>query len=263
MKQAFRVFAGASIAVLTLTACAKTTPTGAPLLPGQTPTVVLPSAAPNAPCNNEYFPARKGATWTYASSGSPSGAFSFRKGIDEVRPDQFSVGVNVNGKTIHETWLCQPEGLVAQSMVLMDAASLLALDKFSELQVTNVSGLNMPPDITAGASWSISYDVQGAEKDQTGAVIATMTGQVIISYTATGKESVTVPAGSFEAMAVSVSSVINFSVVQAGGTSNISVNSDYIAWFAAGVGWVKSSGTGTLGSSEYFETIELQAFSIP
>lgn len=265
MKQVIRVLAGASIAVFTLTACgfgAAPAPT-ATLLPGQTPVVVLPTAAPGDPCQNEYFPVRAGATWTYASSGSPSGAFSFRKMVGEVQPGQFGVSTDVNGKNLRENWQCRPEGLVAQSMVLMDATSLLALNKFTEMQVSNVSGLNLPPAITAGAAWSISYDVQGTEKDQTGAVISTMTGQVIISFTATGKESVTVPAGNFDAMAISMGTVINFVITQAGGTVNLNATSNYTIWLAPGVGWVKSSGTGTLGSSDYFETIELQAFSIP
>lgn len=268
MKQSLGIIIYISITSLILAACGRSaTPTQVmsetPIVLETTPVAGIPTTAPNDPCLNVYFPVRRGATWTYASSGSPLGSFSFEKQVREVQPGQFEVNTGIDGKVLREVWLCRPEGLVAQSMVLMDASTLQALNKFNEIQVTNVIGMNLPPSITTGTTWSLSYDIQGVQMDQTNTVVATMNGKVIISYTAISQEQVTVPAGSFDTVSVSMATTITFAITQAGGTANINASSQYTTWFAPGVGWVKSSGSGSVGGSDYFETIELQTFTIP
>ena len=86
-----------------------------------------------------------------------------------------------------------------------------------------------------------------------------MTGRVAVTYIAGNKESLTVPAGAFETIAIAANTVIDFNVAAA----KLSINSAYTVWYAPGVGWVKSSGNGKLGGQDYFETIVLESYNIP
>ena len=264
MKQVLRMLAFAGILALTLTACGfGATATPPPVAPGDTPVVILPTAAPGDPCANEYLPVRMGATWDYASSGSTAGSYGFRKRITEVKPGEFSVGIGSGQDQFRERWVCSPDGLVSQTMNVTDSASLQGLSRFNQIEVTNIVGINLPPAITRGAQWSYSADIQGTQVTSDGTVMATMTAKLTITYVANGRESVTVAAGTYDAMAIATHTVIEFTINDAGGPSTLVADSTYTVWYAPGLGWVKSSGNGKLGGQDYFETIELQNYQIP
>lgn len=264
MKNVFRVTASAILLITLLTACGpKVTPTAAPVAPGETPAVALPTAQPGDPCANEYFPVKNNATFTYSSTGSPSGPYTFTDTITNVRADGYTLSAQLKKQPFTQEWSCTPSGLVALQLGAKDATSILAFEKFTDLKASNVSGVVLPPSITPGAEWAYALDIAGLEKVQAGETPATMTGRVSVTYLAGNKETVTVPAGTFEAIAIEVSTVIDFNVVTPSNTVKLSVDSTYIVWYAPGVGWVKASGNGKLGGQEYVETIVLESYSIP
>ena len=76
-------------------------------------------------------------------------------------------------------------------------------------------------------------------------------------------ESVTVPAGTFDAMKIHIDTAININGLFNGISFPVTVSSPYDYWFVQGVGWVKASGTGKVGDQSFNETIELQSFNIP
>jgi hypothetical protein len=264
MKHGLRKIASAILLVITLTACSQgaATPTAAPVDTGATQVVALPTVAPSDPCANEYFPVKNNATYTYSSTGSPSGPYTFTRTITNARPDGFTLTSQFKNLELNQDWSCKPEGLVANQLGATDATSMLAFEKFTDLQGSNITGVVLPPGMAPGAEWIYSLDIQGVEKVKEGTP-ATMTGHTAIAYTVGNKESVTVPAGTFEAIAIEVSTVIDFNVVTPAKTIKLSIDSSYTLWYAPGVGWVKSSGNGKLGGQEYFETIVLESYSIP
>lgn len=264
MKNGFTKIASAILLVTTLTACGLgvETPTAVPVDPGAEPVVVLPTAQPSDPCANEYMPVKNNATYTYSSAGSPSGPYTFTRTITNVRADGFTLNSNIKNQELAQEWFCKPEGLVPGQLGATDATSMLAFEKFTDLKASNVSGAFLPPAITPGMEWTHAMDIQGIEKTKDGAP-ASMTGRVAITYTAGNKESVTVPAGTFEAIAIEVSTVIDFDVTTQSNVITLTIDSTYTVWYAPGVGWVKSNGYGKLGGQDYVETIVLESYTIP
>jgi hypothetical protein len=263
MKNGLLKIASAILLVTALTACGlgAGTPTAVPVDPA-TPQVVLPTAQASDPCRNEYFPIKNNATYTYSSTGSPSGPYTFTRTITNVLATGFTIASKVKDLAPTQKWLCKPKGLTAIQLGTNDAPSMLALEKFTELRSSNISGVMLPPNIMPGTKWNYALDLQGNEKLQDGST-ANMTGHVTINYLAGDKESITVPAGTFEAIAIEARTVIEFNVVTQSNTVKLSIESTYNIWYAPGVGWVKSSGNGKLGGQEYFETIVLESYNIP
>jgi hypothetical protein len=259
MKKELLKTASILLLVVSLTACGKAPePTDLPINPGA---VVIPTAQPGDPCANEYFPVKNNTTYNYSSTGSPSGAYSFTRTVTNVRADGFSLNTKYKNQEILQEWSCKPEGFVPTQLGATDATSILAFEKFTNLTAANITGFVMPPSVTPGAEWNYALDIQGIEKVKEGTP-ATMTGRVSINYIAGNRESVTVPAGTFDAIAIEVSTVIDFNVVSGSNVVKLSVDSTYTVWYAPGIGWVKSNGYGKLGGQDYVETIVLESYTI-
>jgi hypothetical protein len=261
MKNAFRAIALAFVFVALLTACG----TGATSTPVALETatnipVALPTAAPSDPCANTYYHVQPNTRWAYSSTGSPSGPYEFVEKINEVRPDGFILSSQFRKVPSSIEWACRPEGLVPLAMIVDNATSILAFQKLIDVKVTNITGSIIPPTMTPGMQWNYAIDVEAAQKAQ-GGVTSPVTGHISTTYTAGNMESITVPAGTYDTIAVNVKMTIDFVVKGPNGDSKINLNSDYTYWYAAGVGWVKASGNGNLGGQEYFETLVLTSFS--
>jgi hypothetical protein len=84
-----------------------------------------------------------------------------------------------------------------------------------------------------------------------------------MNFSATENESVTVPAGTFDALKVEVDVTLNINATYEGITLPVSFSGDYTYWFAPGVGWVKASGTGSVLGSSFSDITELQSYNIP
>lgn len=260
MKKELLKIAGAILLVVSLTACGPGGETAVP--PTSVEPGIGPVVQPSNPCAIEYFPLKENATYNYSSTGSPSGPYVFTRTFANVRENGFKLITKYKELSISQEWLCKGDGLMPTELGAMDATSMLAFDKFTDLTAANVKGYSLPPVITPGAEWNYALDIQGVEKVQ-GGTPATMTGRVSVNHIAGNKESVTVPAGTFEAYTIEVNTVIDFNVVTGTNTIKLSVDSTYTVWYAPGVGWVKASGYGKLGGQEYVETIVLDSYTIP
>jgi hypothetical protein len=89
------------------------------------------------------------------------------------------------------------------------------------------------------------------------------TGNAATSFAAIGIESVTVPAGSFDALNIQVDTTLNFDVSYEGLSLPVTFSARYNYWFAQDVGWVKTSGSGSMAGQSFSETLELQSYRIP
>ncbi|RPI92844.1 MAG: hypothetical protein EHM40_11750 [Chloroflexi bacterium] len=235
-------------------------PTGAATEPAITPEGGMPVTGEGL-CANAYYPVRQGATWNYKSTGSAAGEYSFTDTISSVREDGFTLSTQFGDVARTQEWACRPEGLAALQFGGAPAAMLDAQNMQLNLQVSNVSGVTFPSQIKAGDTWQHNLDLQGnmTVAGQEG----TATGNAQTSFTALGNESVTVPAGTFDALKIQVDTALNMNVTYQSLSVPVAFTTSYTYWFTQGVGWVKNSGTGSAAGTSFSETTELQSYSIP
>jgi hypothetical protein len=212
-------------------------------------------------CASTHYPVRQGATWTYKSTGGPAGEYSFTDTITAVREDGFTLSTQIGDLTRAQEWSCSAEGLAALQLGGAPAAMLNAQNIQMNLNVTNGNGVTFPSQITAGDQWQQNLDFTGNVSMMNEEADATGTAQM--NFNAVGSESVTVPAGTFEALKVEADVTLNINATYEGITLPVSFSGDYTYWFAPGVGWVKATGTGNALGNSFTETTELQSYNIP
>jgi hypothetical protein len=212
-------------------------------------------------CANAYFPVREGATWIYQSTGGPTSGYGFTDTITSVRNDGFTLTSQFDDVTRTQEWACEPEGLVALQLGGPSAATLNTQDVQMNLTVNNVSGVTFPSEIKTGDKWQHTLEFDG--DIQFAGAAAEASGNAESNFSALGKESVTVPAGTFDAMKIQADSTININATFQGISMPVAFSGTYTFWFAQGVGWVKASGIGEVVGTSFTETIELQSYNIP
>jgi hypothetical protein len=217
------------------------------------------SASTGAGCSNAYFPVSVGTNWAYASSGSTLGAYTYTWTVADVSNagfttnNQYSTGVSASIK-----WNCQNGNLAA-----LDAGStsLSVTNSSSTFKMTSNSitadGYNIPNTFDNGTTWSEKVTVDGTVQSGTHSVNSQIVSNV--SCSATGTDSVTVPAGTFDTVKATCNQTLGVSFLQqgtpvpAGAPDTVSITD----WYAKGVGLVKSvrasslSGTETIVLTQY------------
>jgi hypothetical protein len=212
-------------------------------------------------CTNTYYPVREGATWMYKSTGGAAGEYSFTDTITAVRDEGFTLSTQIGELTRTQEWTCTAEGLAALQLGGAPAAMLNSQNIQLNLDVNNASGVTFPSQINPGDQWQQTLDVTGNVTMMNEEAEAT--GSAQMNFSAIGNESVTVPAGSFDALRVEVSVTLNINATYEGITLPVTFSGDYTYWFAPGVGWVKASGTGNALGTSFSDTTELQSYNIP
>jgi hypothetical protein len=212
-------------------------------------------------CTNTYYPTRQGATWTYKSTGGPAGEYSFTDTITSARTDGFTLSTQIGNITRTQEWTCTAEGLAALQLGGAPAAMLNSQNIQLDLDISNATGVTFPSQINPGDQWQQTLDVQGNVTMMNEEAQAT--GNAQMNFSAVGNESVTVPAGTFEALKVEVGVTLNIDASYEGITLPVSFTGEYVYWFAPNVGWVKSTGTGNVLGSSFTDTTELQSYNLP
>ena len=271
-----KIYVLTSVLLVTIFLAACSSPSIPPTQPQLTATAQAPAtepatqpATPEATtplpqadlCANTYYPVRQGATWNYKSTGGPGGEYTFTDAITSVREDGFTLSTEMGGRTHTQEWTCSAEGLTALQLGGAPAAMVTAQNMELNLDVTNGSGVSFPRQIHPGDSWQQIMDVEGDITFMNEEATATGSGQMV--FKAIGTESVTVPAGTFEALRVDVDITLNINASYEGITLPVSFSGDYTYWFAPGVGWVRAAGTGSFLGNSFSETTELQSYTIP
>ena len=212
-------------------------------------------------CTNVYYPVRPGATWTYKSTGGPAGEYSFMDTITSARENGFTLTTQIGDLTRTQEWTCNADGLAALQLGGAPAAMLNSQNIQLNLDISNATGVTFPSQINPGDEWQQTMNVTGNVTMMNQEADAT--GNAQMNFSAMGNESVTVPAGTFDALKVAVDVTLNVDATYEGITLPVSFSGEYTYWFAPGVGWVKSSGTGNVLGSSFTDTTELQSYSIP
>lgn len=212
-------------------------------------------AAPNA-CDNPYIPIVAGATWNYNLVGPQNDTFT--RSILAVNADGFTeqdvfgVGVTRQGE-----WKCENGNLVALNPSGGGSASIEAEGVKVDFQTTKLEGMTLPASINPGDSWSQSLTLEGTQTINGTAYPAS--NQLTSTCTAVGVESITVIAGTFDAMRVDCQTTMNLSMDMGGTPIQNTLNLNASNWYAQKVGLIKSVSTG----SGLDSTVELTSYSIP
>jgi len=217
-----------------------------------------PAPAAIAPaCANPYMPVMVGATWNYKLTGPISDTFTHSilsmEDNSFVEQDVFNTGVTRQG-----TWNCQDGSLIALNPPSGASANVSAGNNVSvDFETKDLSGVTLPATINAGDTWSQSLTLEGTQTINGTAFPAS--NQVTNDCKATGVESVTVEAGTFDAMRVECQTAMNISITVGDAPVQSSINITGTSWYAEGVGLVKTSTTG-MGLDS---TTELVSYTIP
>lgn len=214
-------------------------------------------------CNNALFPVKEGATWTYLNTGSPSGDFTYTDVISSVRADGFTLTTQFDGLTRTQEWLCETAGLKALQMGGAGAsASISTQGTTAEFKTTEVTGVSLPREITPGLQWQFGLKMEGMTA-MPGDQFAQSTGVFSATMQEMGRETVTVTAGTFEAVKVQVTNSVQIMADFQGMQVPMTINGTSIVWYAPGVGYVKSVENSDYGGTPFTSTTELQSYNIP
>lgn len=193
-------------------------------------------------CDNPYYPVVDGASWVYDMGDLPQVVHT----ISVEEEGKFKVAmVDVDSAAVLEGE-CNEEGIV-----LMDRGmegSFYSENGSSSTTSTSRTGVTLPNDLKVGSSWTQTLDIlaEGGEGEET------LSASIITNYTAVGVETVTVPAGTFEALKIEQSGSMTFM-----GQEILTLG---ILWYAEGVGNVKTE-TGMANGERFLS--QLISYDIP
>lgn len=235
-------------------------PTDAPPVDGSTQPAPMPPVNNEPPvtasaCANPYMPIISGASWTYSLVGQVSDTYTHSilsaSESSFVEQDAFGSGVTRTGE-----WSCDKGNLTALNPS-GGGASVDTEGLSSEFTATANSGLTFPANPQPGDSWTQSVTLEGTQTIN-GFNVPTK-NETSTSCTAIGIETVTVAAGTFEALRVDCVIQMIISVVADGNPFSTTLNTTSASWYAPNVGMVKSVTSGNGLDS----VTELTSYSLP
>jgi len=239
---------GSLVLLAALSACspsasaAPTTGGGSVSAAAATAAPAATSASPSAACANPLYPVVASAVWNYHVSGSPTGDFDFTSTIKSVNPDGFVEESAFPELVKDATWKCDPAGLVLLSPGGGVSGTISTSSLNANYTTTGSSGVTLPKSVAAGDAWTQTLNLHGENKLSDGTVVPTDATDAS-SFKAVGMESVTVPAGTFQAMRIDVTTVFSIETNVSGVSVPIQLNITGSVWYAPGIGMVRTVST--------------------
>lgn len=211
----------------------------------------LEQPASGGKCYHAYYPISQGATWVYEMSGSVADSYThtiLAAGESEfVDQDTFESGTTRTGQ-----WKCEDGNLI--TLTPGGSTSVAAGGQTFSFTITSNSGTTLPATLEIGSTWSQEITYEGSQ--DAGGVTITSVNEATTTCTATGLESVSVPAGTFNAMRVECTGKISISI---SGADPIVIETPSTAWYVEDIGMVKTVSSG----GGFDTTIELKSYQIP
>ena len=240
-----------------------TTPSTPPIETTVIPTTeqLNPELNPGETCDNTLFPVKQGATWTYVNTGSPAGTFNYTDTITNVRSDGFTVTSQFSDLIRTQEWACKPEGLQAVQLGETIAMALSTQGISADLTTSDVTGVTLPVNITLGMQWSYGFGLQGTITYE--GQKADANGTVTTTLEEAGSETITVPAGTFDATRIQATSSFDLTASYFGFEVPVDYATTSTLWYAPGVGLVKLVESSNLEGTSFSSTTELQTYNIP
>jgi hypothetical protein len=225
-------------------------------------TAGMNSSGASGTCDNMLFPVKQGAVWMYASTGGPSGSFTYTDSITKVHTGGFTLTSQLADATRTQEWYCQADGLQALQIGGGSAAGISTQGITAEFITSDVTGLSLPREVTSGMQWQYGLKMQGTLA-MPGDQQSPASGTYSAAMEELGKETITVAAGTFEAVRFQANSNVNIAADFQGTQAPITYTATTLLWYAPGVGFIKSVENGDFGGTAFTITTELQSYNIP
>lgn len=207
-------------------------------------------------CANPYLPVVVGATWNYKLTGSTTDTYTrsiiAADASSFTDQDVFGTGVTRQGK-----WNCENGNLTALNPTSGNSASVNTENVSVDFQTTEFSGVSLPGVINIGDTWTQTTTLEGTETINGTQMPAK--NQFSNTCTAAGTESVTVEAGTFDALRVECQTVMNITITMNESPIETAVNLNTTNWYAEKIGLLKTVSTG----EGFDSTTELTSYNIP
>jgi len=208
--------------------------------------VVTPTPEPPAPdnsgsvCNNPYYPISDGATWVYDIDGSSQAVHTMS--VEEEGSFKIAI-VGVDSAAVLEG-RCSEAGILLlesgmEGSYFTDSGSSSTSSDYQE-------GVTLPNNLQVGDEWSQTTGLTAEAGD------LSQNARVISNYRVVGVESVTVPAGTFDALKIEQRSTMIFNGQE--------LLTEATLWYALGVGNVRTE-NGLTGGDRF--TLQLISYDIP
>ena len=226
-------------------ALASPTPTqaSAPNVPVETP----PPAAPEPEssgglCDNPYYPVEDGASWVYDMGELPQVVHTMS--VEEEGKFKIAM-VDVDSAAVLEGE-CTEDGIIIMDRGM--EGSFFTESGSSSTTSTSRTGVTLPNDLKVGSAWTQTIDIiaDGGEDGET------LSANIVTNYNVVGVETVTVPAGTFEALKIEQSGSMTMMGQE--------ILTQGTLWYAEGVGNVKAE-TGMAEGERFL--IQLVSYDIP
>lgn len=207
-------------------------------------------------CTNPYMPAVVGATWKYSVQGPIPDTYTHTVlSVDNngfIEQDVFDSGV-----TRQAEWKCENGNLIALNPPGGSSSTVNTEGVQADFQTTQLEGITLPAIINPGDTWSQSLTLEGTETINGEAFPAT--NQITYNCTAIGIESVTVTAGTFDAMRMDCNTKMNITLTMGGSDFRTPLDLSSSSWYALNVGLIKTVSSG----SGLDSTVELLSYTLP
>jgi hypothetical protein len=234
----------------------------APLPPQDTTNESAPAAeAPSSnsssgACANPYMPIVTGVSWSYKLTGPVPDTFT--RSITAVEAGGFADQEVFGSGIIRQSkWTCDNGNLIAVNPVDGGSSTLNTEDYSVDFQTTASSGVTLPSTVNAGDAWEQTLTLEGTQT-MNETVIPTK-NQFTNTCKAIGIESVTVEAGTFNAMRVECMTVMDITITMNENPIQQNLTLNNVHWYAENIGLVKTT---TMGEG-LDSMIELTTYSIP
>jgi hypothetical protein len=218
-------------------------------------------AAMGGNCTNPLFPVVYRAVWDYQAENPVIGDYSFSYEIGPVGADGFLLTVEYStGVAADLEWTCDAGDLIQLEAGNGPAGVMASLGgTWGFTETGNHFGVTLPANVSAGDTWLQSMDL-GGQVHLPNNTIGSAEGTYSASYSATGMEEVSVPAGTFDAMRIEVQALYDLVVTVEGMDVPMPFPTSMTLWYAPGVGLVKAENMNEITT---YEIIELWRYSIP
>jgi hypothetical protein len=234
-------------------------PTAPPAEPTPTPAAAAETdPLPAGDCGNAFYPVIEGRTLRYANNipGIDAGEHTITH--SDVTDSSFTATTDLgDGNVLTQTWTCSGEGLLQPEFSQLPTGEDVTLT----IEFVESSGLTIPAadQFEPGGTWTTRY-VANATLSDAGTDEMTMAQTTELSHTVIGPETITVPAGTFDAIRVETTGNVS-SVTTVGGVSvpPMELPMSFISWYAEGVGLVRQEWPDLFGTGSAAATTELIA----
>jgi len=206
------------------------------------------------PCGNSYQPSNAGVRWNYRTS-SATGTFSSTDTVTSASPDGFTITSRSRGSARVVRYRCKGPAIAALDAAGV-AGSVLAAGTHHAFSTTSMSGVTLPSH-PAGMTWRQSFRVHGRGAVDGAAEV--LQGTISTTFNAAAHRApVTVPAGTFSALAIAERTLFDVTVTVRGVSVPVRTAVRTTAYLAPGVGLVRSISTGSvLGARLASQTVLL------